>query len=260
MFMNNSINEIQKTNQTRVEREKDWHNQTFGSNARQKTDKFYFIFPLIRQEQNKKIAPNLHQETTVFLDYGCGNGYDLIERASKIKKGIGIDISEALINHAQKKATTENADNLEFLVMDATNTTFENNSFDIIRGQAILHHLDLKKSLKEIKRILKSDGKAFFLEPLDTNFLIKLYRKLTPEARTADEQPLRKKDIRLIKTLFPKADINYYFCLSLLAVPFRNYKIFGTILSALYAVDKIILHKYSPLKNLAWYCSIELKN
>jgi hypothetical protein len=113
---------------------------------------------------------------------------------------------------------------------------------------------------------LKSDGyctggggTAFFVEPLDTNFLIKLYRKITPKARTADEQPLRKKDIKLIKSLFPEAEINYYFCFSLLAVPFRKSKIFNKILWLLNCIDKLILNSKSPFKWLAWVCTIKLK-
>jgi hypothetical protein len=82
---------------------------------------------------------------------------------------------------------------------------------------------------------------------------------MTPGARTPDEQPLRKKDIKLIKLLFPKAEINYYFCFSLLAVPFRKTKIFNKMLEILYSIDKIILNKKSRFKWLAWTCSIILK-
>jgi len=244
---------------TRVNREKEWHNRTFGSDVRAKTDKFYSIFGRLYSEQNKAIAENLQKDTTVFLDYGCGSGHYLIQHAPMIKKGVGIDISEALIDRAKAEKHHANIENLEFSVMDAMQTSFANNSFDIIHGQAILHHLDLEKSLEEIKRILKPDGKAFFAEPLDTNFLIKWYRKRTPEARTADEQPLRKRDIKLIKLLFPGAEIKHYFCFALLAVPFRNRKSFGAILSLLCAIDNLLLSKYSPFKWLAWYCTIVLK-
>jgi hypothetical protein len=82
---------------------------------------------------------------------------------------------------------------------------------------------------------------------------------MTPKARTDDEQPLRKRDIKLIRSLFPMAEIHYYFCFSLLAVPFRNKKIFNKMLRILNSIDKIILAKRSPFKWLAWCCSIVLK-
>ena len=63
-------------------------------------------------------------------------------------------------------------------------------SFDIAYGSGILHHLNLNKSLNELKRILKKDGKIIFIEPMATNPFINLYRKFTPNARTSDEHPL----------------------------------------------------------------------
>jgi ubiquinone/menaquinone biosynthesis C-methylase UbiE len=242
----------------RVKREKEWHNETFGTDVRTNVGKFYSIFSLLNNEFDTIINENLKKETMVFLDYGCGNGHYLINISSKIKKGIGIDISETLINHARTKMKEENIDNLGFMVMDAMDTTFEDGYFDIIHGQSILHHLDLKKSLIEIKRILNG-GAAFFIEPLDTNLFIKLYRKMTPKARTVDEQPLRKSDIKLIKSLFPNSEIKYYFCFSLLAVPFRERKIFNKLLQILNCIDRIILNKKSPFRWLAWSCSIMLK-
>jgi len=243
----------------RVNREKEWHNVSFVSGVRSKAYKFYSICDIKDKEWDEKIIKNLQKDTTVFLEYGCGHGQYLIKYASMVKMGMGIDISETLINHAQMEMKSQNVNNLEFSVMDAMNTSFENGYFDIIHGSAILHHLDLKKSLLEIKRILKDGGKAFFDEPLDTNLLIKIYRKMTPEARTVDEQPLRRKDIKLIKSLFPETEIIYYGCLLLLAVPFRNYKVFNKLLQIFYSMDKILLNKYSPFKWLGWCCTIVLK-
>ncbi|MDR2435370.1 MAG: class I SAM-dependent methyltransferase [Treponema sp.] len=142
----------------RVKREREWHNETFGTDVRANVGKFYSPFHLLDDEFDATINEKLKKETTVFLDYGCGNGHYLINISSKIKKGIGIDISETLINHAKTKQKEKNIENLEFMVMDAMNTSFGSSCFDIIHGQSILHHLDLKKSLIEIKRILNGGG------------------------------------------------------------------------------------------------------
>jgi ubiquinone/menaquinone biosynthesis C-methylase UbiE len=142
----------------RVQREKEWHNETFETDVRRETGKFYSIFYLLINEFDTIIIEYLKNTTTVFLDYGCGTGHYLMNFSSKIKKGIGIDISEALINHAKQKIKEKNINNLEFIVMDAMNTSFEDNYFDVIHGQSILHHLDLKKSLIEIRRLLHGGG------------------------------------------------------------------------------------------------------
>ena len=246
-------------NLKRAQREKEWYNEKLRRQDRAVARKYYSVFDLLIEEFQLSIIGNLNKNETFWLEYGCGVGYYMIKFASKIKKGIGIDISETLIGWARQISKTNNIENLEFSVMDAMNTSFEDDCFDIIHGVAILHHLDIKKSLEEINRILKPGGKAFFVEPLDTNFLIKLYRKMTPRARTADEQPLRRKDIQFIKTLFPETEIKYYFCLSLLAVPFRKHKIFKKILRVLFSVDKLLLHQHSPFKWLAWSCTMVLK-
>ncbi|MDR1971176.1 MAG: class I SAM-dependent methyltransferase [Treponema sp.] len=243
----------------RVIREKEWHNKTFGTDARTTVSKFYSINSRINLDMDNHILAALMQDKTKFLEYGCGNGYYLINISNKIKQGIGIDISELLIEYAKSKLKEYNIKNIDFFVMDAMDTVFGNEEFDIIHGQSILHHLDLKLCLTEIKRILKDDGKSFFVEPLDTNPVIKLYRKLTPNARTPDEQPLRRRDIKLIKNIFPMTDIYFYSFLTLLAVPFRNKKCFAKILAILFFLDKIILHKRSPLKWLAWTCILVLK-
>ncbi len=45
------------------------------------------------------------------------------------------------------------------------NLDFKNNSFDMVCGVSILHHLDYEKALKETYRVLKKGGKIFFTEP-----------------------------------------------------------------------------------------------
>jgi SAM-dependent methyltransferase len=138
-------------------------------------------------------------------------------------------------------------------------TSFNDSEFDIIVGNAILHHLDFHKSLIEIKRILKKEEKAYFIEPLATNPLIQLYRKLTPKMRTVDEQPLRRSDIKLIKSIFPNVKIDYYACFTLLAVPFRNIKYFDKMVTFLASIDKWFLSTWSPFKYLAWTCLLTLQ-
>jgi ubiquinone/menaquinone biosynthesis C-methylase UbiE len=246
----------------RINREKTWHNQVHDSDVRASAQKFYSI----QREGgtidsfNKNIFENLKSDSTVFLDYGCGYGDTIIGIANYFKKGIGIDISDARIENAKIFAKEKNIENLSFFVMDAMNTSFSDNEFDVIKGLSILHHLDLNKSLYEIKRILKKDGKAYFIEPLATNPIIELYRRLTPKKRTEDEQPLHRKDIKLIKSIFPNTKIEYCNCFTLLAVPFRNSTKFNKILTFLERVDKIFLNNRSPFKWLAWECLLTLKS
>ena len=128
------------------------------------------------------------------LDYGCGIG-SITVKITKFnpRKITGIDISEISIDKAKKKAKELNID-VNYKVDNCEKTNLESNSFDIVYGTGILHHLEINKCLDEIHRILKSKGSLLFIEPLGTNPIINLYRKLTPNARSKDEHPLIKKD------------------------------------------------------------------
>ncbi len=139
------------------------------------------------------------------LDYGCGPGYwtDYLFEHGAIWV-TGFDISEGEIEQATEKARAAGyGDRSEFLVADAHATGLPDDSFDLIVGSSILHHLDLKVALEEIRRILRPGGRAVFLEPLWHNPLLRLGRALTPTARTPDEHPLTTSDWALCADIFP---------------------------------------------------------
>lgn len=193
------------------------------------------------------------------LDYGCGDASYLLLFSPYFERGYGIDISEMRITRGQSLIKKNNIKNVDIHIMDAMHTDFDEHTFDIIYGTAILHHLDLNKALSELKRILKPDGAAIFFEPLGTNFFINLYRHLTPKARTIDEQPFRKSEIDLILKHFPNSQFKYFSFLTLFSVPFRNYKFFKKLNQRLALWDRKILKKDSPFRWLAWICVINLR-
>ena len=101
------------------------------------------------------------------LDLGCGNGrlFELFSAPSgrdlasggKNIKYTGVDTSVEFIKKAKEKYGDY------FVVVDAFNLPFPDNSFDSIWAIAFFHHIPSKhlrlKILKEIKRVLKKDGK-----------------------------------------------------------------------------------------------------
>lgn len=103
----------------------------------------------------------------------------------------------------------------QFHVMDAQRLAFADGQFDVVFGASILHHLDMDRALGEIARVLKPDGLIVFREPLAMNPVAKIVRLLTPQARTVDEQPFRRKELAEIEKRFA---IEYHYE-QLLAVP-----------------------------------------
>lgn len=90
----------------------------------------------------------------------------------------------------------------DFKVMDAHNLEFPDGTFDIVFGEAILHHLNFGTAVRELYRVLKPDGEIVFVEPLARNPVGKLVRRLTPDARTPDEKPLDKEEFLILRKYF----------------------------------------------------------
>ena len=132
------------------------------------------------------------------LDYGCGWGEGSFKYIGAGASVTGIDISKKFIDKANESAIKNNInpDRYQFMVMDAHNLEFDDAKFDYVIGFGIIHHLEQDKALREIYRVLKKGGEALFIEPLADNPLLKLFRILTPAARTVDEMPLSSKDLK----------------------------------------------------------------
>ena len=89
------------------------------------------------------------------------------------------------------------------------------------------------------------------MEPLGTNPLINLYRKLTPKSRTIDEHPLISKDFDFIKNTFGTITVKYYGFTSLIFFMFyRNSK--KSISFKLFSTLDSWIFKIKFLRFLAW--------
>lgn len=201
----------------RVAREKDAYDS--GAAHRESSalqTRFYHVFKC----QNSRRAEDYLDQAVErwakgkdILDYGCYDGW-MTPRYQKMQPTsiTGLDISETGISKARETF----GDIAKFYVGDAHAMPFGDASFDLVVGRAILHHLDLKLALREIHRVLRSSGKAVFVEPLGDNPGAKILRALTPRARTADEKPLTRNDILQADAVFGCSD---HFFFNLVSVP-----------------------------------------
>ncbi len=118
---------------------------------------------------------------------------------------ICINISKEELEKGKKEAKKKNTHAYtqhDFIVMDAHKLKFNDETFDIIFGREILHHLDYDIAAKEMARVLKKGGEIVFLEPLDRNPVGKLVRYLTPNKRTKFEKPVDKHELDVIGKYF----------------------------------------------------------
>lgn len=91
------------------------------------------------------------------LDLGCGNGrfYPIIKSCGV--EYVGVDSSKGLIDIAKN-----NHPEAAFMVADALQLPFPDESFDIVYAFAVVHHIPSRKLrnvfFKEIARVLRKDG------------------------------------------------------------------------------------------------------
>jgi ubiquinone/menaquinone biosynthesis C-methylase UbiE len=131
------------------------------------------------------------------LDYGCGDGVNTVALANRGAKVIAFDISPQLLSLAKKRLDANACNEVELLLSSAHALPLEDNSIDIIFGNAILHHLDLEIASSEIRRVLKKNGKCVFKEPLRNSKLVVWVRQFFPVRAHVSpfERPLTDQEI-----------------------------------------------------------------
>lgn len=153
------------------------------------------------------------------LDLGCGVGEDTLFLLHQGAIVNAIDISPESVEVTIKLAKKFGLDHmLKAEVMTAENLKFEPESFDIIFGREVLHHVDLEKAGREIFRVLKKDGKAIFLEPLGYNPILKIYRWYSRKylkTRTDHEEPLTFNQLYNLDSRFKKIEHDEFHLISL---------------------------------------------
>ncbi len=102
-------------------------------------------------------------KTSTFLDIGCGNGRNSIYALKHGFKVVSCDISSSLLKVIKTKAEKDSI-SLSLIQCDASSLPLKPASFDNILFIAAVHHLPTEKerikSLEEIGRLLKTEGKA----------------------------------------------------------------------------------------------------
>lgn len=241
----------------RKQAERRFHDARFEHEVRGAVDKFYAVTETSVAQLRAAVRSRCAGKD--LLEYGCGPNPHALTLAPYAASVTGIDISAVAARRATDEAERAGVGNARFLVMDAEQVDFSGDSFDVVFGSSILHHLDLERSLAEIARVLRPGGAAIFLEPMGHNPAINAYRRLTPHLRTRDEHPLTLADLETAKRFFASAEYTFYHFLSLLAVPLRRTRPFPSIVCALDAADRALFERVPPTQRLAWFVLMVLE-
>lgn len=128
--------------------------------------KIYAAFMAKNNSTYEKMTKELERYVDLqkkVLELACGTGQITFSIADKVEMLEATDYAENMIKEAQKRNEVEfKRRNIHFCVQDATNLTYEDESFDVVVIANALHIMpDPDKALREIRRVLKQGGILF---------------------------------------------------------------------------------------------------
>jgi SAM-dependent methyltransferase len=98
------------------------------------------------------------------LEIGAGTGYFTLNlmRAGVVRSGVASDISPGMLR-ALSASASDLGLSVETVACEAASLPFEDGSFDLVFGHAVLHHLpDLAGAFLEFRRVLRPGGVVAF--------------------------------------------------------------------------------------------------
>ncbi|MDQ1328419.1 MAG: putative AdoMet-dependent methyltransferase, partial [Candidatus Poribacteria bacterium] len=127
--------------------------------------RLYYEETLSRLPELASIKPD-----ELVLDIGTGTGNSAVPFLQMRCHVVGIDPSERMIEYAKKKAE-QYKDFFSVLHVDDPflNLPFNNDSFDVVVSAYAIHHLpdpDKQRAIKEMKRILRSNGRMIIADTM----------------------------------------------------------------------------------------------
>lgn len=201
---------------------------------------------------------NLASPEKRLLCFGCGRGRDALLWAKLGYQVAAFDISPEQIENATYLRSKYGLENqVELTVAAAEHLPYESETFDVVAGRNIIHHVNIPAAMAEVHRVLRPGGTAVFRDSLSTpirdffrhSFIGKMILPAGYKSRTRkydptpDEHPLKKDEIAVIRGLFPNLKLHHFRVLSTLAAR-------GPATPMLEKVDSVLMRWLPPLRGL----------
>ena len=192
------------------------------------------------------------------IEYGCGLGKLTVLLARSGARVTAFDISAQSIETTRRRAQlTGVEDMITFAVAPGEALPFDDASFDVAVGKAVLHHLDPVSGSRELARVLRPGGRAAFAEPLGINPIVRFARDHVPypgkHERGADI-PLRRSDVAAWMEPFSEGHIQG---VQLLSMVERGLG-YGRQVGFLREYDRLLLKRWPGLWPLCRYAVLTL--
>jgi SAM-dependent methyltransferase len=239
-----------------IQRELEWHERE--ADRRISLDKLLYDPPAFDAVVHSGLAFLQPQAGERVLEMGCGEGKEILTLAELGLTVIGVDLSYVQLMRARQLLNDQQPVGQVCLVQaNVEQLPFAADTFRILYGKAILHHLDLDLAAAETWRVLRSEGRATFAEPLAHHPLFWLGRRLTPRLHTRDERPFPLSAFQRFAVPFSHHHIEAVFLFAPLAYLIRRIRggeaIFRRIHAILQRLDNRLFTRVPALRRLAWY-------
>ena len=187
------------------------------------------------------------------LDLGCGEGSNAILLAKAGAYVVGVDLSPASIELCRARLSREGlAGRAEFHCSPLETFPLPEQSFDVLWGDGILHHLieELDTLLPRLAAAAKPGAKVVFAEPVAFSKWLRALRRHVPihVDATPDERPLERVELSILARHMPFLKSRSFLLFSRLArfvLRGNNYEVASRprrlATDALFAVDYLLL-------------------
>jgi SAM-dependent methyltransferase len=151
------------------------------------------------------------------LDAGCGQGDLTLHLLRAGAHVTAVDLSPGMIEVVERRAGAlgDAAERLSTVAAPLERSGLAAESFDLILGRWVLHHLDLPTMGPELRRLLRPGGRAFFIETSGENPMLSIARRRLagrfgiPRFGTEDEHPLVRADFDSLSGSFRAIRLHY---------------------------------------------------
>lgn len=126
-----------------------------------------FVVSLTEKEDDI-LLENMPKQRGKVLDIGCGSGNRCILLSKYFEQVVGIDISDSLLQIAEKKRNINGINNVSFINMNADEMHFEE-KFDMIISRTTFHHLDIENVLSRCISLINNGGVIYIKDNVSEN-------------------------------------------------------------------------------------------
>lgn len=204
-------------------------------------DRYYEFVEVVNKNLYSKLSE--HRGKRV-LAIGVGNSTDLDFLNQLTSEIVSVDISYYGLKESNDFMRVQ---------MDANLMGFKAHSFDVVFMRTVFLHLQHRRTLLEIRRILQEGGTFFWIEPMKNNIFLWLYRLLISPGRFTDVDYLTYDEILAMKSMFHHFWHSEYYLFTVFLIPI--YLVFPwmrKVVRFFVSLEQRVLSRFECFRRFCW--------